>query len=185
MTLSEGPSHERTDTVVQTPTAVNAGRVESADSRVDVVAPVSRGQVRTASSSRFAPDAVVAALVGLVLLVVGLIAIVRGGFSGPMSEPVVKVLGFTHTTTLGLIDVGLGACLLIAGAARSRSGELFFAGVAGIAGFVGAVQTKSFKTSLALESSMAWLIVAAAVVVVLAALLLPRFAKYSTTIEQS
>jgi hypothetical protein len=38
---------------------------------------------------------VIAALVGLVLLVIGLIAIVRGGFSGPMLDPVVKVLGFT------------------------------------------------------------------------------------------
>jgi len=42
---------------------------------------------------------------------------VRGGFSGPMSDPVVKVLGFTHTTTLGLIEIGFGVCLLASGAA--------------------------------------------------------------------
>jgi hypothetical protein len=46
------------------------------------------------------------------------------------------------------------------------------------------VQTKSFVKSLALESSMAWLAVLAAVVVVLAALLLPRYARSSTVIEQ-
>ena len=120
----------------------------------------------------------------MVILVVGLIAVVRGGFDGPMSDPVVQVAGFTHTTTLGLIEIAIGLALLVSGATRSRSGEIFFGSVLGIAGFVGAVQSKSFTKSLALESSMAWLAVLAAVVVVLAALLLPRYARSSTVIEQ-
>ena len=91
-----------------------------------------------------------------------------------MSDPVVQVLGFTHTTTLGLIEIGIGLFLLISAAARSRSGELFFGAVLGIAGFVGAVQTESFDKNLALESSLAWLAVVAGAVVVLAALLMPR-----------
>lgn len=139
----------------------------------------------TTSASRFEPDAVITALVGLVLFVVGLIVIIRGGFTGPMSEPVVKVLGFTYTTTLGLIEIVIGLCLLISGAARSRSGGMFFGAVLGVAGFIGAVQTESFRESLALESGMAWLAVAAGVVVVAAALLLPRFSKNSTTITRN
>ncbi|MHB1090798.1 MAG: hypothetical protein ACYC06_07480 [Ilumatobacteraceae bacterium] len=139
----------------------------------------------TTTGSRFAPDAIITALVGLVLLVVGLIVIIRGGFDGPMSEPVVRVLGYTYTTTLGLIEIVIGVCLLLSGAARSRSGELFFGTVLGIAGFVGAVQSESFQKSLALESGMAWLAVAAAIVVVAAVLLLPRFAKNSATITQN
>jgi hypothetical protein len=112
-----------------------------------------------------------------------LIAVIRGGFAGPMSTPVVKVLGFTHTTTVGLIEVGLGACLLINGAMRSRAGAMFFGGLLGVGGFVGAVQTSSLHTSLALEASMAWIAVVAGGVVVLAALLLPRFARSSSTIR--
>ncbi len=189
MTFTEGPYHERTDTVVDTPVVaarqVPVAREVPVDGQVLVPAtPIPGGQVRTAYTSRWAPDAMVAALVGLVLLVVGLIAITRGGFDGPMSDPVVEVLGFTHTTTLGLIEIGLGVCLLISGAVRSRSGEMFFGAVVGIAGFVGAVQTSSFDKSLALESSMAWLAVLAGVVIVLAALLMPRFARHSTTIAQ-
>jgi asparagine N-glycosylation enzyme membrane subunit Stt3 len=167
MTDTEGPHQERTAAREVVPATPAFGR-----------------QVRTTSGSRYAPDAVIAALVGLVLLVIGLIAIVRGGFSGPMSDPVVNVLGFTHTTTLGLIEIGLGVSLLVSGAARSRAGAMFFGGVLGVAGFVGAVQTKSFHTDLALESSMAWLAVVAGAVVVLAALLLPRFAKRSSTVTQ-
>jgi asparagine N-glycosylation enzyme membrane subunit Stt3 len=186
MTFTEGPTHERSDVFVQPPqaAAVVETVVDAPIGQVVVpVVPAASGQVRTAYASRYAPDAVIAALVGLVLLVVGLIAIVRNGFDGPMSDPHLSVLGFTHTTTLGLIEIAIGLCLLLSGAARSRTGEVFFGAVLGIGAFVGAVQTKSFKKSLALESGMAWLIVIAAIVVVLAAMLMPRFARSSTTIS--
>jgi uncharacterized membrane protein HdeD (DUF308 family) len=144
---------------------------------LDRVSPVveSSSSVRTASTRRFTPDAVIAAAVGVVLLVVGLIAVVRGGFDGAMSDPVVEVAGFAHTTTLGIIEIAFGLALLISGATSSRAGAMFFGGALGIAGFVGAVQTDSFDTSLGLESSFAWLMVLAGAIVVLAALLLPRY----------
>ena len=191
MTFTEGPTHERSDVfvqppagaVVETPVVAAQPVVEAPVGQVIVpAAPMAVGQVRTAYAARFAPDSVIASLVGLVLLVVGLIAVVRGGFDGPMSDPVVSVLGFTHTTTLGLIEIGIGLCLLLSGAARSRTGEMFFGAILGIGAFVGAVQTESFRKSLALESAMAWLCVIAAIVVVLAAMLMPRFARNSTTI---
>lgn len=204
MSFTEGPLHERSDIIVQEPVAtvvdvpangqvvvpaapgvVPAAQVVQAAPVVEQVvvpAPVSAGQVRTAYASRFAPDSIIAGIAGLVILVTGLIAIVRGGFDGPMSLPVVQVLGFTHTTTLGLIEIAIGGALLLSAATRSRSGEVFFGAVLGIAGFVGAVQTQSFKRTLALESSMAWVAVFIGVVVVLAAMMLPRYARQSTVI---
>ena len=146
------------------------------------VAPVAAHAVRRSYARSFAPDAVVAALVGLFLLLVGLLAITRGGFDGPMDTPVVSVLGFTHTTTLGLLEIIIGGALLISGASRSRSGALFFGSILGIASFVGAVQTESFQENLALESSFAWLMVFGAVAVVLSALLLPRYVQRSTVV---
>lgn len=169
--------------VGQIPPATIEYREVRADDNLDVVAtPIPAAQVRTQYASRFTPDAIVGSAVGLILLVVGLLAVTRAGFDGPMSSPVREVLGFTHTTTLGLIEIGIGACLLISSAMVSRSGEIFFGGVLGIAGFVGAVQAESFTKTLALESSMAWLAVAAAVVTVLAALLMPRVSRTATTI---
>ena len=134
---------------------------------VVAVAPVATRSVRRSYASSFAPDAIVAALVGLFVLLVGLLAVTRGGFEGPMSTPVVSVLGFTHTTTLGLIEIIIGGALLLSGASRSRSGALFFGSVLGIAAFVGAVQTESFENNLALESGFAWLMVFGGVAVVL------------------
>jgi len=169
MTMNHGPYHEQREAIIEREAVLES--------------PVASARVRKAYSSHFEPDAIIAALVGLALLLVGLIAATRGGFDGEMSDPVVEVLGFTHTTTLGLIEVALGVALLIAGAIRSRSGALFFGAVLGVAGFVGAVQSESFTASLAIESSMAWLAVLAGVIVVLSALMLPRFAKHSTVIE--
>ena len=196
MSFTEGPLHERSDVIVEpVPTVVEvpasgqvvapvAGQVVQAAPVVEqYVAPVAAGQIRTASASRFAPDAIIAGLAGLVILVTGLIAVVRGGFDGPMSVPVVQVLGFTHTTTLGLIEIAIGLALLLSAATRSRSGEVFFGAVLGIAGFVGAVQAESFKRTLALESSMAWLAVFLGVIVVLSAMMLPRYARQSTVIS--
>lgn len=183
MSFTQHPYQEHSETVSETPTRVTT--VQDVDVVRQVVIPttsISGGQVRTAYTSRFAPDAMIAAAVGLVLLIVGLIAITRGGFDGPMSDPIVKVLGFTHTTTLGLIEIGMGAALLLNGATRSRSGALVFGSVLGIAGFVGAVQTVSFRNSLGLESAMAWLAVLAGIAVVSSALLIPRFTRYSTII---
>lgn len=189
MSFTEGPLHERSDIVVEpVPTVVEApvaGQVVQAAPVVEqyvAPAPMAAGQVRTAYASRFAPDAIIAGIAGLVILVTGLIAVVRGGFDGPMSTPVVQVLGFTHTTTLGLIEIGIGLALMLSAATRSRSGEVFFGAVLGIAGFVGAVQTESFRRTLALESSMAWLAVFAGVIVVLSAMMLPRYARQSTSI---
>ncbi len=181
MTFNEGPYHERSEAVIESPIAHTV--VQHTAPGEYAVAPVAGARVHRASSSRFEPDAIITALVGLGLLLLGLVAAVRGGFDGEMSDPVVEVLGFTHTTTLGLIEIVLGLSLLIAGATRSRSGAMFFGAVLGVAGFVGAVQSESFSDSLALESSLGWLAVLAGVVVVLSALMLPRFARNSTVVE--
>ena len=182
MTFNEGPYQERSEAVIETPVAQTVVHQQVPGDYV-VAAPVAATRMRRASSSHFEPDALIAAIVGLALLLLGLIAAVRAGFEGDMSVPIVEVLGFSHTTTLGLIEIALGLCLLIAGATRSRSGAMFFGAVLGVAGFVAAVQNESFDESLAIESSLGWLAVIAGLVVVLSALMLPRFAKHSTVIE--
>ena len=133
----------------------------------------------TAYRRRVAPDAVITALLGIVLLTLGLVAAVRAGFDGTFEEPVVQVAGFSHTAILGLIQAGFGVCLLIAGATASRSATIFVGILLGVTALVGAIQTESFEKSLALEQAHAWWLVTAAVIVVLAALLVPRSTRTS------
>ena len=204
MTIQDGPS-VRTDTLtsppdvlVQAPPAQPLIAAPAAPlapvTPVAIVAPVAPvathpddsqlSSISRSSRSRFEPDALITAAIGLVLAVIGLIAVIRGGFDGPMAQPVVDVLGFTHTTTLGIIEIMLGLALLLSGASRSRSAETLFGIMLGVAGFVGAVQSESFTTSLALETSFAWIAALAGAVVVMAALVLPRFAMRSTSVRQ-
>ena len=147
-----------------------------------VAAPVG-ATTATAYRRRVAPDAVITALLGIVLLTLGLVAAVRAGFDGTFEEPVVQVAGFSHTAILGLIQAGFGVCLLIAGATASRSATIFVGILLGVTALVGAIQTESFEKSLALEQAHAWWLVTAAVIVVLAALLVPRSTHLGTRVR--
>jgi hypothetical protein len=148
---------------------------------VPVVPAAEMRQVTTESRQRYATDSFIVGVVGLALTIVGLLAVVRAGVEGPMDEPIVEVLGFTHTATLGMIETAMGLILLICAASTSRSASIFFGLVLGVGAFIGAVQTESFDDSLALESGWAWLVLIAAIVVVAASFLLPRFVRRSAT----
>ncbi len=162
-----------------TPASATAVPVE----QVVVAQPAAVHQrVATTYGQRFAFDSLIVGLVGLAMTIVGLIALTRAGFDGPMDQPVVKVLGSTHTATLGAIETGFGICLLICAAATARAVAVFFGLVLGVAGIVGAVQTSSFRRSLALQSGLAWWAVIAAAVVVLVSLLVPRVARSTTRV---
>jgi hypothetical protein len=141
-------------------------------------------RVRTTNMSHLAPDAIVTGIIGLAVLLFGLIAVVRAGLGGVLAEPVVRIFSFDHTATLGLIEVGIGMCLLVSASVSSRAAEMFFGAALGIGGFVGAVQTDSFDETLALESAMGWIAVIAGLVIVAAVLFLPRYDKQSTSFRQ-
>jgi hypothetical protein len=60
-------------------------------------------------------------LAGAGLLALGIVAVVRGKLDGPLSEPIVEVLGFNHTSLLGLFEMGAGVLLLLAGLRPGRA----------------------------------------------------------------
>ena len=136
------------------------------------------------SRTRFEPDALVAGVAGLAWAMLGLVVIIRCGFSGPMADPVVDTFGFSHTASLGLIEIGIGLALLFSAIARSRSAEITFGLALGVAGFLGVVQNSSFTTSLALETSLAWLAIISGAVVAVGSLLMPRFASQHNSVEE-
>jgi len=145
--------------------------------------PVERTSVATTFGRRYAFDSVIVGIVGLVLTIVGLVAMARGGFDGSMRTPVVSVLGFSHTTSLGMIEAAIGILLIISAASMSRSAAVFFGLVLGVGAVVGAVQTSSFRGSLALESGWAWLCAIAAAIVVLVSLIMPRVVTTTSRVQ--
>ncbi len=133
------------------------------------------------TTQRWAFDSMACGLIGVFYGIIGLITVSRAGMSNPLSDPIVEVLGFGHTATLGLIEIGVGAALLFAAAMASRGAALFFGTTLGVASFVGAIEADRFQQRLGIESSYCWVSLALALIVVLTALMIPRVDSQTTT----
>lgn len=127
------------------------------------------------TSQRFSVASVLAALAGVALVAIGLIALLRGGLGGPIDEPVVDVLGVTHTPLLGVIDVVMGVLLLAVAAGASRGGLVFLGLLGVIAGAVALAEPAELQESLAVERPFAWAWLLGGALIALAAWILPVY----------
>ena len=83
-----------------------------------------RFETRSASSRLvFSPGQVIAAALGLVTAVIGIITLSHAGIDGTMNVPVVQAAGLHQSAILGLAELGLGL-LLILGASSLRVSRL-------------------------------------------------------------
>ena len=121
------------------------------------VAPVEPAEVEvTESEFRFSPSQVVHAAIGVFLLVLGIIAMVRGDL-GDLTGAQFAILGITHNAAIGLGELIAGALLLLA--AASPAGR-FLGLVVGLALIVfGAVLLGDEQTmrDVGTEDALAWL----------------------------
>jgi hypothetical protein len=106
---------------------------------------------------------------GAVLVVMGVLALVRGDLSGSWNEPIVMVNGWPHSPLLGLLEVIAGALLIVV--SLSSAGE-FIVGAA-IAGFgvIALVEPTVLDDELRIDSSHAWLMIAIGGVAVLSSVI--------------
>ncbi len=137
---------------------------------------------RATTTRRWMPDSVVCGAAGTFFAIIGIVALIRAGTDGPLSSPVVEVIGFRHTALLGLIELAAGVVLLASAAGASRGAAIFTGMLLGIAGVVGVIETSTFEGRLALERPFAWVVVAVAAVVVFTALLAPRWTTSRTSV---
>lgn len=123
-----------------------------------------------------APGQIVSLVAGLGFLTVGIIAVLRAGLGDDLSQPVVEVLGLTHTAWLGLIEIAVGLVLTAAGADFRARGLSAFVGTAlVVAGIVIAAAAEDLPEELGIEEGMGgWLIVVGAVVAI-SALVFPAW----------
>ena len=90
----------------------------------------------TTSHFVFSPGQVIAAVLGAVTAIIGIIAIARAGIDGSLNVPVVSAAGLHESAMVGLIELGLGLLLLL-GAFAKGSRDLI--GVIGATMLVGGV----------------------------------------------
>jgi uncharacterized membrane protein HdeD (DUF308 family) len=131
----------------------------------------------TTRTSRFSPGQILGMLAGIVLSIIGIVAIAKGGFDGSLNTPVVQVLGIGHSTIVGLAELGAGLLMILGSASRSTVGVTGFVGVLLIvAGIIAAASGAKLKQDVGFETDTGWLLLGFGVVGLVAALL-PSFAR--------
>jgi hypothetical protein len=123
-----------------------------------------------------APGQIVSLIVGVGFVALGLVAVLRAGFDGSLAEPVVDVLGFTHTAWLGLAEIGLGLLLMLAGSTMAgRSLSVLLGALMVIAGVLVVAVPEDLPGELGLEKDFGMPLIMVGAIVALAALVLPAW----------
>jgi hypothetical protein len=123
--------------------------------------------------SSWSPAQIVALIAGVFFIVMGGIALARGGFGDFTAH--VEVGGFHHTPVLGLVELLLGILLLAMGAIPGvdRTGLIFLGALFFAFGLVLAFQGESFHGLLATHSNNGWLYVLIGGILLIVALVAP------------
>jgi hypothetical protein len=149
---------------------------EHTDVRRDASTTAQRTTQRTWT---FAPGQLVSLAVGVGFVIAGLLALVRAELDGSLSEPVVEVLGFTHTAWLGVAEIGLGLLLILAGTgAWGRPLSVLLGSGMVIAGVLVLAEPSQMPEELGIEEAYGWPLVLSGALVAVAALVLPVWRTY-------
>ncbi len=135
---------------------------------------VDTGDTRTdtrVSSSRLvvSPGQVIAGILGLVIAVIGIMAVARGGIDSSMNEPMVKTVGLDQSAMLGAAELGLGLLLIIGALNHAARGLIIGIGVVMVLGgvFIGAAGNDILH-NLGTVHGTGWVIMVAGIIAIVA-----------------
>jgi hypothetical protein len=129
----------------------------------------------------WSPGQVIVLLAGALFLVFGAIAVIDGGLSGPLTDPVVQVFGFNHTPLLGLFELAAGALLVLSALTGSRSTSAVLGMLLVVGGILVLAEQDWVMTHLTDQREFGWVPVLAGAACVLALMLLPELRRHRRT----
>lgn len=96
-----------------------------------------RSETRVASSRFvFSPGQILAGVLGVVVAIIGIIAVSRGGIDGSLNVPVVSVAGTDQSAMLGLCEFAAGLLLVLGALSYAARWLIAFIGVVMVIGGV-------------------------------------------------
>jgi hypothetical protein len=96
-----------------------------------------RSETRVASSRFvFSPGQIIAGILGVVVAIIGIIAVSRGGIDGTLNVPVVSVAGTDQSAMLGLAEFAAGLLLVLGALSYAARWLIAFVGVVMVIGGV-------------------------------------------------
>ena len=164
-------------------------RLESTVSMVEHREVVDTGDVRSetrVASSRFvfSPGQILGGALGVVVAIIGIIAVSRGGIDGSLNVPVVNAAGTDQSAMLGLFEFALGLLLVLGALSYAARGLIAFVGVVMIVGGVvlGAAGSTILR-DVGTSQGTGWAIMVGGIIAVVAASL-GRIIRTSRSVER-
>jgi hypothetical protein len=102
--------------------------IESGDNRTETSTATTRLVV--------SPGQVISGVLGLVIAVIGIMTVSRGGIDGSLNVPMVRVAGIDQSAMLGAIELGLGLLLILGALSYATRGLTIAVGVVMVLGGV-------------------------------------------------
>jgi hypothetical protein len=124
----------------------------------------------SASRFVFSPGQIIAGVLGVILGLIGVIAIARAGIDGSLNVPVVQVAGTDQSAMLGLFEFAAGLVLVLAALSASTRGLIAFVGVVMLIGgvVIGAASTEILQ-DIGTSQGTGWAIAVGGVIAIVAA----------------
>jgi hypothetical protein len=82
------------------------------------------------------PGQVLAGVLGLMIAVIGVMTVARGGIDSSLNQPIVRAAGFDQSAMLGSIELGLGLLLILGALSYAARGLIVAVGVVMVLGGV-------------------------------------------------
>jgi hypothetical protein len=103
------------------------------------------------------PGRVVGGLIGLVLAIVGVVAIAKAGIDSSLDRPMVDVLGMQQSAIVGLAEFGVGLLVILGAASEATRSLMGVMGVlALIAGVLAAASSTTVRSDLGVSTGSGW-----------------------------
>jgi len=126
----------------------------------------------TVESRRFSPGQLLSGALGIVLTVMGIVAVTRAGVDGSLNQPVTTIFGITHSSYVGLFEVFCGLLLLLGASSVAYRGATGFVGaLLVVAGVVVAAGNLRVLLDVGAKPSTGWMGVVFGAVAIAAAML--------------
>jgi len=145
-----------------------------------------RSETRVASSRFvFSPGQILAGILGVVVAIIGIIAVSRGGIDGSLNVPMVSVAGTDQSAMLGLMEFAAGLLLVLGAMNYAARGLIAFVGVVMvIGGVVIGAASSDILHNIGTSQGTGWAIMVGGIIAVVAASL-GRIIRSRRSVEQA
>jgi len=141
----------------------------------DVVDTPTRTTAAVARNRRFSPGQIVSGALGVLLVIMGVIAVTRCGIDGSLNTPPTDIFGLAHSSYVGIVEIIAGLLLVVGSADQAFRGV---AGAVGVILFLGgivvAAGTNKMLLQIGTERATGWFAMIVGAIAIVASML-PTF----------